>query len=196
MRPVGRDALRVSDGRVCTCLDCGALNLGDEAKKFVLLAGGERRRDHIALACVQGRKQLVEDGLCLRSDVDEELSAIYGMRHALHESAPFERVEKRGHRARRDEHSFGDHRRFQRLTRALDDREDLSGTGRELVLLARLTVVELHQEVRGVEEVGEALGGQRAGFGVLLFEIVIDSPERFGDASRRATGAALLDRCG
>jgi hypothetical protein len=174
--PVSRDTVRVSDGRVCTCFDGGVLNLGDEAKKFVLLAGGERRRDHIAFACVQGREQLVEDGLCARSDVDQELSAIYRMRHALNESAPFERVEKRGHRARRDENSFGDHRRFQRLTRALDDREDLSGAGRELVLVARLTVVELHQEVRGVEEVGEALGGQGAGFGVLLFEIVVDSP--------------------
>jgi hypothetical protein len=163
------------------------LDLGDEAKQFVLLAGGERGGDHVAFACMQGRDQLVEDGLCVRSDVDEELAAVGGVRHALYESSSFEGVEDRGHGARRDEHSFGDHRRFERLTGALDDRKDLSGAGRELVLLARLTVVELHEEIRGVEEVGEAFRGERAGSGILVFEVVIDSPQGFGDASGGAT---------
>jgi hypothetical protein len=36
--------------------------------------------------------------------------------------------------------------------------------------------VELHEEVPGMEEVGEALGGERAGSRVLVFEVVIDSP--------------------
>jgi len=174
-------------------VDGGVLDLGDEAKKVVLLAGGEGGGDHVAFACVEGREKLVEDGLCIRSDVDEELAAIAGMGHASDESASFERVEEGGHRARRDEHSFGDDRRFERFTGALDDGEDLAGAGRELVLLARLAVVELHEEIGGVKEVGEALGGERACSRVLVFKVAIDSAQRFASASRRATGAARLD---
>jgi hypothetical protein len=53
--------------------------------------------------------------------------------------------------------------------------------------------VELHEEIRGVEEVGEALGGERAGAGVLVLEVVVDPPERFGGATRGTAGTVPLD---
>ena len=88
------------------------------------------------------------------------------------------------------EDPFRDHRRFEWLAGALDDGEDLAGAGRKLVLLAGVAVVQVHEQVPGLEQVGEALGGERAGAGVFVFEVVADSSQGFGDGRGGTAGAA------
>ena len=157
------------------CLEGGVLDFGDELEKFALFFGGERVRDDLVFAGVERWEKFVEDCLGGGGDVDEEFAAVVGVGHALDEPAFFEGVEQRGHGPGRDEESFGDDRWFEWLACAFDDSEDLAGAGRELVLLAGVTVVQVHEEVPGLEEVGEALGGERAGAGVFVFEVVADS---------------------
>ena len=104
------------------------------------------------------------------------------MGHALYEAALFEGVENRGHRARRDEDTLRDHRRLQRLAGALDDGKDLTRARSKLIVLTRLTVVQLDEQVPRMEQVGEALRRERAGAGIFVFEVVADPSQGFGDA--------------
>ena len=49
----------------------------------------------------------------------------------------------------------------------------------------RVAVVQLHEQLRGPPEVGEALGGERAGAGVLVFEVVADPDRAVRDGAGR-----------
>ena len=85
------------------------LDLGDEAKEFALLRGGERTADHVTFAGVQRWKELVEDRLRAVGDVHEDLATVVGVPHPSDETPLLEGVEHRGHRARRDQDTVRDH---------------------------------------------------------------------------------------
>ena len=180
----GHGARRVSAGP--SPPDGGLLDLGEEAEQLALLAGGERCGDQLAFACVQRWQELVDDQLGVRGDVDEELAPVAGVRQAPDEAALLEGVEQGGHAARRDEQALGNYRRLQRLADTVDDGKDLPGAGGELVLLAGLPVVQFHRHGGGPVKVRVALGGERAGAGVLVLEVVADPDQRL----RCARGAA------
>ena len=115
-----------------------------------------------------------------------ELAPVDGVRQAPDEAALWEGVEQGRHAAGGDEQAFGDHRRLRRLGRPLDDGQDLPGAGGELVVLAGLPVVQVHHHGAGPVQVRVALGGQRAGAGVLVLEVIPDPDQGL----RRAGGAA------
>jgi hypothetical protein len=161
-------------------LSGGVLESGDEAEERALLARGEGGGHHVTFAGVHRGEELVDDGLGGRGDVDEELAAILGVWLAAYQAALLEGVEQRGHRPGSDEESFGDHAGLEWLAGALDDGEDLTGAGGELVLLERLAVVQVHEQIGRAPEVGVTLGGERAGPGILILEVSTNADERFG----------------
>jgi hypothetical protein len=157
------------------------LDLGDEEEELALFADGERVGDHVTFAGVERGQELVEDRLGSWGDVHEEFAPVVGVGHALYEPAPFEGVEDRCRGAGGDEDALRDHRWLQRMTGAFDDGEDLARARRELVLLTRLPVVQIDEQIGGVVHVDEAFGGERVRAGVFVFEVVPDPSLGFGN---------------